>query len=509
MNRKLLIQVTAPTVGIGLALFAACLAGVWFTVRSQRELSRVLSQEVACLQTAQQLQITVRQLRFRSFLNLIDPEHARTRPVEEADHNFEQALEQARLAANSERERAAVADIAAGYQRYKRELALLQGELARSGKTPNLHELSDAHPIRHVVDPCQELIRINQEEIEATVRDSDRFSSNLRVAMIALGLVGPLSGVLAGFGIARGLSRSIYQLSVRVQDMARHLDQKVASVTLPADGDLAHLDEQLGHVVRKVEEAARDLQRQERELLRAEQLAAVGQLAASVAHEVRNPLTSVKMLVEAAQRPRNPRPLTSEDLGVIYREIARLERTVQGLLDFARPPAPQRAPCDFRDIICQAVELVQARARQQHVAIELHLPDAPAVADVDRGQLSTVLVNLFLNALDAMPGGGTLEVALVTPPGGGLALTVADTGTGIAPEMASQLFTPFASGKPTGTGLGLSISKRIVEEHGGQIRAANRPEGGARFALDFPAPAECTKGTGVEKGTGTICAKHP
>jgi signal transduction histidine kinase len=260
----------------------------------------------------------------------------------------------------------------------------------------------------------------------------------------------------------------------------------VASVTLPADGDLQHLDQHLQYVVRRVEEAAENLQRHQRELLRAEQLSAVGQLAASVAHEVRNPLTSIKLLVEAAHRARNRKPLTDEDLQVIHGEIARLEQTVQSFLDFARPPAAQRSACDVRDVIAQAIELVRARARQQDVAINIRWPDVPCLMNLDRGQFCTVLVNLFLNALDAMPGGGRLEVTLEAPPTAGLVLKVADTGSGIAPHMAERLFTPFASSKPTGTGLGLSICKRIIEEHDGRIAAANQPTGGACFAITLP-----------------------
>jgi signal transduction histidine kinase len=272
--------------------------------------------------------------------------------------------------------------------------------------------------------------------------------------------------------------------------MARHLDQTVASVTLPADGDLQRLDRQLEHVVQRVGEAAEKLQRHQREMLRAEQLSAVGQLAASVAHEVRNPLTSIKMLVEAAHRPRQRKPLSDEDLEVIYREVGRLEQTVQSFLDFARPPAPKRSACDLCDLVNQAVDLVRARARQQGVIIDVQRPDEPVPVDVDPSQVTTVLVNIFLNALDAMPTGGRLDVALTVWRDGQLALTVADTGVGITPAMADRLFTPFASGKPTGTGLGLSISKRIVEEHGGRITATNRPEGGACFTVVLPALAE-------------------
>src|SRR5437667_12330683 len=104
------------------------------------------------------------------------------------------------------------------------------------------------------------------------------------------------------------------------------------------------------------------MQLQQREMLRAEQLAAVVQLAASVAHEVRNPLTSVKMLVELATRPRDSKPLTPSDLQVIHREVTRLERTVQGFLDFARLPSPKRSACDLREVLQEALALVQARA---------------------------------------------------------------------------------------------------------------------------------------------------
>src|SRR5262249_34423209 len=160
----------------------------------------------------------------------------------------------------------------------------------------------------------------------------------------------------------------------------------------------------------------------------AEQLSAVGQLAASVAHEVRNPLTSVKMLVEAALRPQNPKPLRAEDLKVIHGEIARLERTVQGFLDFARMPSPKRCHCDLREVVQQAIDLVQARARQQKVEIASGMPDQPLYANVDRDQFRNVLVNLFLNALDAMPSGGRLAIKMEQSPDGAPRLEIADTG---------------------------------------------------------------------------------
>src|SRR5262249_46307605 len=129
---------------------------------------------------------------------------------------------------------------------------------------------------------------------------------------------------------------------------------EVGSVDLAADGDIQHLDRQMEHVVAKIEEVTERLRQQRRELDRVEQLSALGQIAASIAHEVRNPLTGAKMVGEAAPRPKNSRPLEVEDLRVTHREVARAEQTVQSFLNFARLPPPQRVSCDLRDIITRA-----------------------------------------------------------------------------------------------------------------------------------------------------------
>src|SRR5207302_6939035 len=111
----------------------------------------------------------------------------------------------------------------------------------------------------------------------------------------------------------------------------------------------------------------------------------------------------------------------------------------------------------------------------------------PVMVEVDAGQFCTVLVNLLLNALDALPQQGCIAIDLELAADGDVTLSVSDNGAGIPPEMMNRLFIPFASSKPTGTGLGLSISRRIVEEHGGKITAYNRPEGGATFIITLPA----------------------
>jgi signal transduction histidine kinase len=467
-------------------LTATCLVSAWYVNRLQMNLANILAQNVSSMRAALQLEVSARQLRFHCFLFLIDPESALLHDIEKDHQAFEEWLRRAEQTAHTPGERAQVLEIREDYDLYRNDFEMVRAQIAQTGLPKDFRELADAHPIRHVTDHCREYLQMNEELMAQTALESSRMTERLHLTMLLLALGGPMGGLLSGYGMARGLSRSLYRLSVRVQDMAQQLDRDVGDVHLTPDGTLQQLDARLQHVVARVGEVVQRFQQQQSQMLRAQQLAAVGQLAAGVAHEIRNPLTSVKMLVEAALRNSRPRPLTADTLHVIHGEILRLQQTVQGLLDFARPPALERRCCDLRGIIIQAVELVRARAQQQKVQLELHLPEDPVEGNVDPGPFRSVLVNLFVNALDAMPCGGRLDVWLDTPHLTGIRLMVTDTGEGISPEMMENLFTPFASTKPTGSGLGLSISKRIMEEHGGSIAAANRTPRGACFTLTLP-----------------------
>src|SRR5262249_20913764 len=155
-----------------------------------------------------------------------------------------------------------------------------------------------------------------------------------------------------------------------------HLDQEVDLVKVTA-GDFVLLEKEIGRVVERVRDVIGQLNRQREEILRAEQLAAVGQLAASVAHEVRNPLTGIKMIIDVARQHEGEPKLTGEDFEVIHREIERIERKVQGLLDFARPPAARRQSADLCEVVRYALRLIETRLRQQGVRGDFRLPEGP------------------------------------------------------------------------------------------------------------------------------------
>ena len=227
----------------------------------------------------------------------------------------------------------------------------------------------------------------------------------------------------------------------------------------------------------------------ERYLQRAEQMMALGQVAAGVAHELRNPLTAVKGLIQVNLRGHAVGTLPAEDLSVIEHEIRRMERTLQNFLDFARPPQPDRRPLNLTDAVGRVFAVVSGRAKKQQVELRLLQPDVPVEMEADQDQIQQLLLNLVLNALDAMPDGGAVEVDLRPPVDGFVELYVRDTGPGIAPHVLPKIFETFVSSKETGVGLGLPVSRRIAEDHGGNFSVYNLPGGGACFIVRLPALA--------------------
>ncbi len=225
-----------------------------------------------------------------------------------------------------------------------------------------------------------------------------------------------------------------------------------------------------------------------RSVLRAEELAEVGQIAAGMAHELRNPLTSIKMLVQVDREKAEARGLPSDDLYAIEQEIRRMENRLNSFMDFARPPRPERRLLDLVPVVEQTMALVGGRAGKQRVEFRFVRPEAPVQAEADGEQIRQLLVNLALNALDVMPRGGILEVEIPPSTDGQVELRVLDTGPGIAPGHLTRLYEPFFTSKETGLGLGLAVSQRIARDHGGSLHARNRPEGGACFVLRLPAP---------------------
>jgi signal transduction histidine kinase len=471
----------------------ACLASTWYINRLQADLARAIRHDTARMEAADALQVWLRQLRFHALMCAADPSAARRWQVAEDRRLVVAALADARRASPAPDDVNLLDAIEQGYHEYEAAMGL-DGPGVGSRNGPDMIRWADAHPVQGLLVRCRELGDRQRERMGATVQRSEAQTTWAGRALLALGLAGALGGLLSGYSTARAVGRRVAHLSVRVRAVQAHLDQDVGGVTVEGTRHFGDLDAQLDRVVGRVKEVCGRLQDQERDLLRAEQLAAVGHLAAGVAHEVRNPLTGIKFLVDAALRPANPTRLTDDDLRLIRQEIARMERTVQDLLDYARTPAPDRRPHDLRALVTEAAGAAKSRADRKQVAVRVDSAPQPAPALVDRDQLLTLLTNLLFNAIDAAPPGGEVGARVGAGPGGILTVQVVDNGPGIDPGVADRLFTPFVTSKTTGTGLGLSVARRVARDHGGTLTAANQPGGGACFTVTLPA----AEGSNVE-----------
>jgi two-component system NtrC family sensor kinase len=192
-------------------------------------------------------------------------------------------------------------------------------------------------------------------------------------------------------------------------------------------------------------------------------------------------------------------PSACEDLDVIVRETVRCRGIIRGLLDFARPTAPARKPTDLNDVVRRAVSVVMTQLSMQKVVLSLDLaPDLPS-ANLDGNQIQQVVVNLLLNAADAIgTEGGTIRA--ITRPGSGalIEFLLEDSGKGIPAEDLPRIFEPFFTTKGNhGTGLGLAVSWGIVEAHGGSLEAQSKPGNGTCFTLRLPMAAVSESGTPI------------
>ena len=264
--------------------------------------------------------------------------------------------------------------------------------------------------------------------------------------------------------------------------------------------------ERLETLSKQLEETNRELRRAEAEARRAERLAALGQLSAGLAHEIRNPLGVIKGSAEMlSQKVAGSQPLVAELAGYISSEVNRLNALVVRFLDFARPSKLETRPEHISEIVDHALESAAASFPNAKVKIERqYAPGLPEI-QADRQLCEQVFVNLITNALQAMEGqpgslngtpDGTLNGMLrlsiapeVSNGGPGVCVTVEDSGPGVPPELREQIFNPFFTSKKDGVGLGLSIVAKIVDDHRGTIRLDSDTTKGARFRVFFPQAA--------------------
>jgi two-component system sensor histidine kinase HydH len=229
----------------------------------------------------------------------------------------------------------------------------------------------------------------------------------------------------------------------------------------------------------------RDMSLKDKQIMQAEKMAAIGELAAGIAHEIRNPLGIITGSAETVQK-HGDQKIREEMVSYILEESKRIDGLISSFLEFARPKEPKLVSCDLREILEKTLLLLSPKARTLGVRVRKEVPQEPLRVSIDPDQMRQAFTNLSVNALEAMPHGGVLTVEVMAKAKGKVLIHFSDTGKGIAEEVQTKVFDPFFTTKEAGTGLGLSIAHRIIHQHGGDIRVENGKEGGSTFTITLP-----------------------
>ncbi len=330
-------------------------------------------------------------------------------------------------------------------------------------------------------------VKLLQAQLESRISDQVRAAgaaeSRTVVLIVLYSAIALMVGVAAAL-FARRLLAPIERLTEGVKAVAA--------------GDLSRQVEAAGNdeitvLAREFNAMSASLLAQQRELRRAERLAAVGRISAQITHEVRNPLNAIglnaEMLAEELEALPGAAPEARALCAAISREVDRLNALTEEYLRFARAPRTPGGRHDPAELLGNLLDFLAPELAAARIEVRRELPHGlPAILG-DEARLRAVLLNLVRNAREAMAGGGTLTV-VARRAEGGVELEVRDTGAGIAPEALPRLFDPFYSTKERGTGLGLAFVQEVVQEHGGTVRCDGAPGRGATFTLRLPAAAE-------------------
>jgi len=470
----ILVCLVTITMGGGLVM-------VWYTYRMQHLLSHIVDRDVATFRAALTLENALaNQKGFLTYF-LLDGDPDWLRQLGEYRQIFRQRLDHVRLLVAAPEEKTALDTIESEYNAYIDIKDQVIEHYRRGNHSPadRLHkEVRDR--FFSLLNRCEKFNDLTLQKM-SDVRNRNRADGGeLRIIAVTVMGVALLLGIALAFVLVNQILRPLRML---------------ASETRP-EGGLAGSDNEVKALTQSVRGLIEDadqtqvaLARSRENLLQAEKMALVGKLAAGMAHSIRNPLTSVKMRLFSVGRGHTLSKSQEEDFAVISEEIRHIDALVENFLEFSRPPKLKIQAISPSLVVDRTLQLLHHRIRSFGVTVksERNGPIPQIQGDVE--QLTEVLVNLVVNACEAMDGDGSIlirEEAVDGKDGRVMILEVSDTGPGIPEPLLSKVFDPFFTTKEEGTGLGLSIVRRIVEEHGGSLEVRSREGSGATFTITLP-----------------------
>ena len=455
---------------------------VGYTYRMEGLLNRIIDKHMLGLQAAQSMEIAlVNQKGFASYY-LLDGNPDWITQMERYRHIFKNNLEETRLLATTAEERRVLELIKSEYNKYisaKDQVV----DYYKSGNRENgikLHEQVRGYffeILKHSED-CKALFR--KKTVDAKEKSLNQ-AKKLRIIAGSAILMILLLGVILTFFLLHDILDPIRRLA---SETDRHDG-------LQDEGDEVKTLSRRVHDLKKTyTETQSELEKSREHLLQSEKLALVGKLAAGTSHSIRNPLTSVKMRLFSLSRSLDLDSNQKEDFDVISTEIGHIDTIVQNFLEFSRPPRLKLQSVSPSDVVDQAIQLLQHRLASYEVFIKIQRKEPLPPVQLDPEQLKEVIINIIINACEAMGQGGSIVIHEKTfrerEKIRSAAILISDNGPGIPDAIQSKIMEPFFTTKEEGTGLGLSIAARIVQEHGGRLYVESKEGSGSTFIITLP-----------------------
>ena len=319
-------------------------------------------------------------------------------------------------------------------------------------------------------------------------RESRIIAFNQTAEFVLRKTAGEVIGQMAEDVLPEACRDLLRTLEVEKQIIAKEIDCSLTDGrTIPLEVIATVLEEEDG--ARGVVVLFRDIteiKQLKKEIAQSQRLASLGSLAAGVAHEIRNPLSSIKGFATYFKERYRDNPDDSQTADIMVQEVDRLNRVIGQLLDYARPMTMNRRETAIQTVIQHALRMIESQAREKGVVIQTELQADVVAVLIDPDRIKQVFLNLYLNAIGAMEGGGILSVALLSMTDRRIRIEVRDTGVGIDPKDLDRIFDPYFTTKSSGTGLGLAIVQKIIEAHRGEIQVASTPGLGTTVSVILP-----------------------
>ena len=455
---------------------------VWYTYQMERLLASITEKNLAAFKAAEALETAlINQKGFVSYY-FIDGDPDWLRQLGKYRQIFKTRLEEAILHAESERERESLKEIDAEYQKYitkkDRVIELYQAEDRKGGA--KLHQAARQHFFR-VLELCEHYKKFHEQRILTAEAASHSQALKLRIMAGVAIIIGFLLAVLLAFVLVNQILRPVRRITAKA---GREEEEN------KSENEVKALDRRVRGLIEDVDQTQSELAKSRESLLQAEKLALVGKLAAGMAHSIRNPFTSVKMRLFSLSRSLELSDTQKEDFDVISEEIRHIDTIVQNFLEFSRPPKLKMQSIRPSMVVDQAIQLLKHRLKSYDVSVKVERQELLPKIQADPEQLKEVIVNLIVNACEAMPEGGSIVIreneARNRLNQKEAIIRISDTGPGIPESLQEKVIQPFFTTKEDGTGLGLSIAARTIGEHHGRIDIESRQGRGATFIISLP-----------------------